>query len=290
MSADIFQKPKEDGAVFYGRLWRRLPKWMHTFIFLVIGSAICLVFAASVYAAGEFLLSKHETDSVSGCDSAEILFFSTFTKSGESCEWLGLDGLMRSQLEKNTFRPKISENFLGGRDIFFPIEMSPDFHAVLRFVPQNPEKVNVAINYGHAWRLIVGNGDYNQVVMQRNENPDKEDLGKHDWIDVPENDNNKWVQRNGRFDSRKEITVDIVSRSREGSRVIHVDATISGYIGGMFQKKYVDFDYDVETPGPAASLIEYVGVGFLDPYNEGIETKLIDFSLQRLDGLQSTGH
>lgn len=290
MPTEVLQAPKRDLKCIVTKVYafivkRKLILWTLIVFVGLLALPFLLPYINKIYAFYFPLSGSNSTT----CDS-EGSSFESFFDSYEPCKWRGLDEMIASENDMNTFHPKITPNFLGGRNIFFPIEMSPGFHVVHRFVPQDSEKVNVATNYGYVWRLIVGNGDYNQIVMQRNKYPDKENLGKHDWVDVPENDNNKWIKRNGRLDSNKEITVDIVSRPRVDSSIIHVSATISGYINGELQKKDFDFDYNVETPGSANSLMERIGIGLLDPFNEGIETKLIDFSLQRLDGLQSTGH
>lgn len=280
MSAEILQKPKEDARREVNWLYSLIPKKIRRFVIWVCLLLFFFTLFTSSYQAFAFWKNLPSDSKKLSCDDKRATFSSSFLDD-ESCKWLGLDGIIFLQDEKNIVRPKISENFLGGRDIFFPVPIPSSFQMTTRFIPLNPEKINIAINYGYVWRIIIGDGDYNRVIMQRNQAPDKQNLGKYDWTDIPEINDKKWIRPNHRLDPNKEVAVNIVSRPREGTSVVHINVTVSGYIDGTIQKKDFDFDYNVETSGPAVFTLEKVGIGLLDPFNEGIETKLINFELHK---------
>lgn len=282
---DRFWKPVND-------FFDHLPKWvtLSSVLFVLICLACWWILNISPVKAAGLLVAqfKKETPKPVGpqpeqCDSGAQQFESVF-QDQEHCKWIGMDGL---DVTKRDFfklvKPKITDNFLGGRDIFFPVVLSPNFQTTFSFIPQNSKKINVAINYGYLWRVIVGSGDYNQVVMQKNAQYSRQDLGTDDWVIIPEKNGGKWIKRNGQLDPQKRVTIHVSSRARQDSSVISVKVTVTGFIDGQSHTQEFDFDYDVDTPDLAVRIREKIGIGLLDPYGDGeVETELHEFILNKL--------
>lgn len=263
-------------------IWGKLPRGIK----YPLGAIICFLVVVALFAGGynqvvlAFSTIFPNTETTEKIEGNE---YSTAFSKKDLEQWFGQEYLHISGSEHNIVQPQISNNFLGGREVFSPMKVTPAFITSLSFVPQNRDKINLSINYGYIWRLIIGNGDYNQIVMQKNIHPNKQNLSKDDWINIPEKNGGMWFQRNGRLDPNKEIEVDIVAKPRKESSIIHINVTVSAYINGEIKKQDFDFDYNVDTSGEVDSMSERIGIGFLDPYHEDIQTKLLEFHVQELN-------
>ena len=197
-------------------------------------------------------------------------------------KWKGNENLIAIDEKNSIYKPKITSNFLGGRDIFFPESSNPNFNVKLRFTPKNEEKINLALNYGYLFRFIIGNGDYNQVQMQYNSRYPEKNLKKDDWVEVEEVNQEKWIKRNGRLEPKKQIELTVHSQAKYNSNKIFITISIVGLVEGESEKGERDFNYEIETGEKSEDFNEMLGIGLLDPSEEGIETELEEFKLNKL--------
>lgn len=202
---------------------------------------------------------------------------------GEKCvSWksnFGLDALVFLDDENNIVRPKLTENFSVGREVFLERKFSSDNQISLDIVPQDEKKVNVSVNYGFLWRVIVGDGDYNKVTLQYNSKFPKENLSTDDWVTVSESNGNGWIFPNRGLEPRKKISIVVRSQAVEGSSKISVDVVVNGFLMGEDVSKGYNFHYSVPTIQKADELSTQVGFGLLDPHQENISTRLLRFEV-----------
>jgi len=215
-------------------------------------------------------------------DVPDKKYFKNNFDEKEIKEWEGYENIETANIENKIFKPKITENFLGGRDIFFPEPWNPHFHVSLSFVPQNEEMINVALNYGYLFRVIVGNGDYNQVQMQYNSRYPNKNLKKSDWKEIGETNQEKWIKRNGRLETKKKIIFSITSRPEYNSNKIFVDVVISGILRDLSKREDFTFSYEINTDRNSLEYNEFIGIGLLDPLEDGVETQLDNFEFYKL--------
>ncbi|MDP1833321.1 MAG: hypothetical protein Q8L11_00100 [Candidatus Moranbacteria bacterium] len=197
-------------------------------------------------------------------------------------KWDGYENLVVVDKKNKIFKPNVTSNFLGGRDIFFPESWSPKFNVRLAFTPQNDRKINLALNYGYLFRFIVGNGDYNQVQLQYNSRFPNQNLGKNDWKEIGEVDQKKWIERNRGLDPKKQIEINMSSWAEQDGNKIMIKVIVTGLLSGESERRDFDFSYRLETKEKGNGYNEKIGIGLLDPTEEGIAIQLNEFELHKL--------
>lgn len=215
------------------------------------------------------------------CDQNRIKV-SSFKGDEECILWgnnSGLDALFFVDDEHNIVRPKLTENFSTGREVFLEKKFGSDNQISLEVIPQSGEKVNVSINYGFQWRVIVGDGDYNRVKFQVNSKYPKENLSTDDWITVSELSGKSWIFPNRGLEPRKKISIIVRSQAKEGSNMVDVDVTVKGLLKGGDRSEDFNFHYSVPMAQKASESFERIGFGLLDPYRENIATMLQYFEV-----------
>ncbi len=219
--------------------------------------------------------------SVLNC-SPDKIGTSSFDEDEKCVSWrsnFGLDALVFLDDENNIVRPKLTENFSAGREVFLERKFASDDQISLDIIPQDEKKINVSVNYGFLWRVIVGDGDYNKVTLQYNSKYPKENLSTDDWVTVSEPSGKDWIFPNRGFEPRKKVSIVVRSRAIGGSSNIDIDVVVNGFLRGEDVAKDYNFHYIVPTIRKADELSEQVGFGLLDPYQENISTRLLHFEV-----------
>jgi len=215
------------------------------------------------------------------CDQNRIKV-SSFKEDEECVSWrnsFGLDALIFLDDENTIVRPNLTGNFSTGREVFLEKKFGSDNQISLEAIPQSGEKVNVSINYGSQWRVIIGDGDYNRVRLQVNSKYPKENLSTDDWVTVPELSGKNWIFPNRGLEPRKKISIIVRSQAKEGSNIVDVDVTVKGLLKGGDRSEDFNFHYSVSMTQKANESFERIGFGLLDPHQENIATMLQYFEV-----------
>lgn len=275
MSTNI--APWEDIKKAINYVYKKSSRKVKFFSFLIL-----IAFGYMRWLGPEYLLKSVQamlggTYSVNDCKKEKE--HASYFNGGECTKWIGTENLIFVEKKNNVVKPNITQNFLGGRDIFFNEDVGLNFETSLKFIPQNEAKINLAINYGYLFRLIIGNGDYNQIQMQYNSRYPHENLKTEDWENVEENNQKKWIRPNSRLAVKNPIEVSITSRPKLEQNKIGVKVVITGFLQNSSEKENFNFEYEIKTNKNSNEFKEKIGIGFLDPLKEGIETQLEEFKL-----------
>jgi hypothetical protein len=256
-------------------------------ISVFLGGVLLLGSVVSFFGGDIVWGGKNDQDKLSGeprC-SKEKVIVESFNEDEECVSWknnFGLDALVFLDDEHNIARPKLTENFSVGRELFLERKFGSDNRVFLEFTPQNEEKVNVSVNYGFQWRVIVGNGDYNKITLQYNSKYPKENLSTKDWIVVPEMNGKNWIFPNKGLEPQREISTLISSRAEEGTNTIRVNVVVTGFLKEESMSRDFEFNYKVPITKKSSDSFEQVGFGLLDPHQENIVTRLYRFEVTDL--------
>ncbi len=183
----------------------------------------------------------------------------------DKCEWDGKNRFEISGEKQNIFKPKWSKDFPVGREMFLNRSVTSDFVAYLKFTPQNNNEISLTLNYGNYWRVIVGSGDYNQVIVQRRK--EINDPGS-EWINVKSKSGNRWIKRNSSLSARTPIKVQIASIPGLDSASLNINLQISGYLKKEIDEKSVfSEDYIIVVDRPGGECEGQLGIGILNVNN-----------------------
>lgn len=286
-------KKYKEGKIFFGKIFDFFCPNAKCFIpnaifFFVLFNVIfpayvwpCLLKIHFVNAFSQNFIERKE-GSLKQCD--ENQFISYFNKDEKCINWIRLnDNFIFEDSKENIVRPRLTNNFSAGRSIFLDKSSTiPNFETSLNFVPMSDNKVNVAINYGKLWRVIIGNGDYNQIVLQKNKSFPKENLNSGDWENIREKSGKKWIRPNSGLEPKNAIEVIIRSRPVPETNIIDVNLLIYGFLKDENKKERFEYNYELKVNNVSSSYSEMIGVELLDPNHENIQTQLKEFKLNKL--------
>lgn len=199
-------------------------------------------------------------------------------QENDKCEWIGKNRFEMSGDKEDIFKPILTKEFPEGREMFLDKNISSDFIAYLNFVPQNDKEISLTLNYGNYWRVIIGDGDYNKVMIQRHQ---KANNPETKWIDVKSESGNKWIRRNIGLSAGMPMEIKIVSSSGLNAAVLNFKLQISGYLKNKTIKEPVfEEDYRVVVDKLGDECMDKLGIGILDTKNSGVSVKLERFGLK----------
>lgn len=200
-----------------------------------------------------------------------------------SNNWLGIENFKIEQ--ENIFKPILSENFLEGRELFCNKEVGINFQVYFKFTPLNNKKVNTSINYGNLWRIIIGNGDYRQIRVQKNEEYPLKNNKQVDWVDIK--DGKKWLRLNSRLselESLRQVEVEIISKiSKENAIQENITLKIAGISKNEeILKDFDEYSFKISLPKDCNDLKEKIGVGILGTEKDEIKVQFEEFKIEEL--------
>jgi len=204
---------------------------------------------------------------------------SDFDFEKDYSKWNSFDNLIFINDERKIVRPKLTENFSASRTIFFNQAVNPDFKATFKFKPLDEEEISIGISYGYIFRVLVGDGDYNKVLLQKNIKPFKTNLATNDWREVKEETEKKWIASNQGLEPGKDVEIILFSRPEEGTSLIHINLILKGFLKGETKMDEFDFNYTVDVGSNSSKLNKMIGVEFLDTKEKNIKTQLNYFEL-----------
>lgn len=194
-------------------------------------------------------------------------------------KWIGKDQFLS---QEDTYSPNITENFSEGREMFCNEKIGSDFDASLIFTPLDEKEISVSINYGYIWRVIIGNGDYNQIQAQLNSRWPEQDLSGKDW----ETQGKDWMSNKILYlKKRTQVQIKILSRVSEvDKRKVHLYITIIGTPVKLQGKREESFDFYIQLPGDSDKISAYLGVGIISSKQKEIKVKFDNpLSIQKTD-------
>lgn len=256
-------------------------------IFLIVGSVFCVPFGTNVFSEVKAAYVKvanivyesevkEVTPAVLGVNDKKIE-----CRFSDGRRWVGReDGFFALD---DVYIPNITKNFSEGREMFCRNEIGTNFIATLKFTPLDEKEINVSINYGYVWRIIIGNGDYNQIQAQSNTKYSEQNLKGSDWLIQGSKD---WIRRNGYgLKNKNQIEVILTSRAwKDNPRKAHIDLEVRGNPADLKDKLPKFFKFDVDLPKDAVDLNEYLGVGIIAPGKKEIKVKFDDaLFIQKLE-------
>jgi len=286
---------KKETEVFIDKITFNWPKWFKIscgLLFVAITWFIPIMNFVMIYK-----YSNSDTKEIAEAVKKEIVEGDTIKKntSGNKLtenvcnfkdlnNWIGIENFEIEQ--GNIFKPVLSEKFPEGREMFCNQKMGMDFSLPIKFTPLNENKINISINYGYLWRIIMGNNDYKQIQIQLNDKYLSEDKEKAEWKDVK--GGRFWINRPRGLMSLKQVKATIVSKL---SDIKNKKVNVSVYISGVSAYDETDyeltppFSVDLSLPKDKKDFSEKIGIGILDTKKEGVKIQLEEFKLQELNSL-----
>jgi hypothetical protein len=205
-----------------------------------------------------------------------------FCSNFEDGNLVGLEGFEVTD-GQGYFRPKLTAAFPEGRMLSVPMPLNGNYRVKVAFIPRD-DRANVALQYGSAYRLIVGDGDLQTIKLEKNSSyPDVPERWEVVRSTGSENDKRflngyEGLERNARV----EVIMDGSGSGK--ARSVNVDVKVTASPEGQSDQEDWSFSYAFDLPESLEQDPARLSVGVLDPYEQGVAVRFREVCVDKTVG------
>lgn len=192
-------------------------------------------------------------------------FYSKFDKEEE---WAGWEAFTRFLSDPKVLQAKVEWPFDNPNLWFQKTKSSPVFDFTLKSTPQNENKGNLVLAYGQVWRCIIAERNFNAITCEK-------DYASKNKLRIL-----KTLTGLGKrpIKPRTEIIIEGSTAILEKNK-LELRLLIK-YVTDEEKGDEANFTFEFSYPSPdPKGDSQFIGVGLIDPNEEGIAVEFTEFSL-----------
>jgi len=184
-------------------------------------------------------------------------------------DWKGWSGFLSSQQDPRLLGAMVDSKYDNPNLWFQPLEPAVNFDAELTIIPQKDNKINLVITYGKIWRCIFGEANYKTITCE--EDPSGRKIRRSQYLSS---------LGKPQIKAKTELLIKIKSILNSQNKI---DLLFQLKYAGEDKQEAVDISFpSISFPVPDPALFTApIGVGIIDPYDEGIRILFEYFKIHK---------